>query len=116
MAFLPADEAQRARAKALVDEDPGRGGHIEVLGWREVPTEPIGSGVGQTALDVMPAFEQLFLAAPRRPDGTRAARASHLDRLVYPARKRIEHDTRGRRASAIYFPRCPAAPWSTRAC
>src|SRR6478736_3424222 len=44
------------------------------------------------ALDVMPAFEQLFLAGPARPDGTLPSGVD-LDRIVYPARKRIEHDT-----------------------
>ena len=48
---------------------------LEVLGWREVPTDPIGAGVGRTALDVMPAFEQLFLGRPR-PTGGQAPPAS----------------------------------------
>ena len=141
MAFLPADETQRAGARALIEKILAEE-HIEVLGWRKVPTEPIRSGVGRAALEVMPAFEQLFVAAPaglaegaasaggirsagsaggaRSADsagGIRSARSAggarsagsaggarsaysaggarpqglSLDRLIYPARKRIEH-------------------------
>ena len=69
-----------------------------------MPTDPIGSGVGRMALDVMPAFEQLFLAGPARPDGTLPFGVD-LDRIVYPARKRIEHDTAAVAASehGVYF-------------
>ncbi|HVK34365.1 MAG TPA: glutamate synthase central domain-containing protein, partial [Microlunatus sp.] len=88
--FLPADPAIRAEAKKIVAdivEDEG----LTLLGWREVPTDPIGAGVGRMALDVMPAFEQLFLAAPA-VDGVYPFGVD-LDRMIYAARKRIEHDT-----------------------
>ena len=58
---------ERAARRGQGDRRPDRrGGGPELLGWRPVPTDPVGSGVGQMALDVMPAFEQLFLAAPGR--------------------------------------------------
>ena len=101
MAFLPADEAQRARAKALTEKILAEE-HIEVLGWREVPTEPIGSGVGRAALDVMPAFEQLFVAAPAGSAGEARPQGLSLDRLIYPARKRIEHASAAQ-GVGIYF-------------
>ena len=63
LAFLPPDETLRAEAKEIVARIVAEEG-LELLGWRPVPTDPIGSGVGQMALDVMPAFEQLFLAGP----------------------------------------------------
>ena len=69
-----------------------------------MPTEPVAAGVGAMALDVMPEFEQLFLAGPSRDDGTQP-HGIDLDRLVYPARKRIERATAaelGDRA-AVYF-------------
>ncbi|MBN9611233.1 MAG: glutamate synthase subunit alpha [Actinobacteria bacterium 69-20] len=113
LAFLPADGAERARAKAMIrdivtDED------LDLIGWRAVPTDPVGSGIGQAALDVMPAIEQLFLAAPGPADGspgpdaapTRSAARPQglaLDRRVYAARKRIEHDTAAA-GCAVYFP------------
>ncbi len=103
VAFLPAEPADRADAKRIAEEillDEG----LSLLGWRTVPTEPLLAGVGQMALDVMPAFEQLFVTAPAREDGTLLS-GLDLDRAIYPARKRIEHDTAsfddGR--YAIYF-------------
>ncbi len=107
IAFLPTDEQQRGRAKELIArivEDEG----LELLGWRTVPTDPEGSGVGQMALDVMPAFEQLFLAGRVRAtaDGKAGQRPAgvDLDRLIYPARKRIEHESGEDTAdSGVYF-------------
>ena len=113
--FLPADPAIRAEAKKIVAdivEDEG----LTLLGWREVPTDPIGAGVGRMALDVMPAFEQLFLAAPA-VDGVYPFGVD-LDRMIYAARKRIEHDTAVVAATSTgsTSPRCPAAPSSISAC
>ena len=90
-AFLPSDVDECAKAKAMVADIVAQEG-LELLGWRPVPTDPIGSGVGQMALDVMPVFEQLFLAG--RGSNTRPARP----------------------ASTSTSRRCPAARWSTKAC
>ncbi|MEO7125931.1 MAG: glutamate synthase large subunit [Nakamurella sp.] len=105
-AFLPTDLVDRQWAKSRIadivaEED------LELLGWRPVPTQPSASGAGRAALDAMPAIEQLFLAAPAQDVGngieTVRPQGLALDRLVYAARKRIEHDTAvaGR---AVYFP------------
>ena len=103
IAFLPAADEQRRQAKAMVAAIVADEG-LELLGWRTVPTDPSGAGVGQPALDVMPVFEQLFLAAPADPTGRRPVGLA-LDRLVYPARKRIERETGlGDGAAAVYFP------------
>ncbi|SDP31161.1 glutamate synthase (NADH) large subunit [Nakamurella panacisegetis] len=100
-AFLPQDDSERARAKELIsriaDEE-----NLEVIGWREVPTDPIGSGVGKMALDVMPVFEQLFLAGPKDQAGHRPFGVK-LDRLVYPLRKRVERET-AEQGIDVYFP------------
>ena len=51
-----------------------------------MPTDPIGSGVGQMALDVMPVFEQLFLAGPAEPGRQPAVRCRPgPDRSTRPA-------------------------------
>ncbi len=101
IAFLPRDQAERSRARDIVAEVVAQEG-LELLGWRSVPTVPVHAGVGQMAIDVMPVFEQLFLSAQAGADGVRPA-GLQLDRLVFPARKQIEH-----RAAAegieIYFP------------
>jgi glutamate synthase (NADPH/NADH) large chain len=104
MAFLPTDPARREQARALV-RDIVAAENLELLGWRPVPTQPETSGVGQAALDAMPVFEQLFLAAPADPDivGGRRPQGLALDRLVYAARKRIEHDSAAAGCD-VYFP------------
>ena len=53
----------------------------------------------------MPAFEQLFLAAPAGPAGRPPGlppQGLSLDRLIYPARKRIEHATAAE-GVGVYF-------------
>ncbi|AZI57878.1 glutamate synthase large subunit [Nakamurella antarctica] len=101
IAFLPRETGAKAAAKQIVAEVLADEG-LDLLGWRLVPTVPKSAGVGQMALDVMPAFEQLFIAAPQRADGTRPT-GIDLDRLVFPARKRIEHLSEAAGAG-IYFP------------
>ncbi|MSV75476.1 MAG: glutamate synthase subunit alpha, partial [Actinobacteria bacterium] len=88
IAFLPTDGDARAGVKRAIETiaiDEG----LVVLGWRCVPTDP--SLVGGTARSVMPAFEQLFVAAG-------ALQGLELDRVVYALRKRAEHET------GVYFP------------
>ena len=72
VAFLPPEEDLRAQAKEIVEGILAEEG-LELLGWRLVPTDPVGSGVGQMAVDVMPAFEQLFVAGPARDSGRHPA-------------------------------------------
>ena len=66
-----------------------------VLGWRELPIE--SSGLGKTALSVMPKFMQIFIAGSASESGL------ELDRLAFVIRKRIEH------ALPIYFPSLSSA-------
>jgi glutamate synthase (NADPH/NADH) large chain len=86
IAFLPTDEPDAASErveKVLADEGFG------VLGWRDVPVD--GTTPGRSAREVMPAFRQVFVAK----DGLAG---DELERHVYMARKRIEHEAR------VYFP------------
>jgi len=103
-AFLPADEAERTTARTIVEQILAEEG-LQLLGWRTVPTEPAAAGVGQMALDVMPVFEQLFVAAPPTVPADAATRPHGLalDRLIFPARKRIEHETAAA-GVGVYFP------------
>ena len=93
LAFLPVDEADRRAAVAGIERIAREEGLV-VLGWRDVPVDP--SGIGATARAAMPAFAQVFLADPRGAEGLA------LDRLLWVARKRIEHELTGARAT--YFP------------
>ena len=92
--FLPQDPVECSAAQETVEGIAAEEG-LEVLGWREVPVDPDGAEVGDTALGCMPSMSQLFVAAPEhngaRPSGI------DLDRRVYPLRKRAEHHD-------IYFP------------
>ncbi|MUL84628.1 MULTISPECIES: glutamate synthase large subunit [unclassified Mycolicibacterium] len=95
--FLPQDEDARSAARARIAALAAEEG-LEVLGWRAVPVDPDGAGIGTTARSCMPHMAQLFVAAPE-VGGVRAG-GIELDRKVYPLRKRAEQ-TVG--ADAVYF-------------
>src|SRR6478672_11688905 len=89
-AFIPGDDEQAAKTRKRIEEIAAEEG-LSVLGWREVPTDP--SCLGQTALDCMPSFAQLFVAAK----GSRILGMA-LERRAFVLRKRAEHET------DVYFP------------
>src|SRR4051794_1658589 len=59
-AFLPGDEEQVGKTRQRIEEIAAEEG-LDVLGWREVPTDP--TMLGATAKSVMPSFVQLFVTA-----------------------------------------------------
>ena len=61
MVFLPHDAAQRAAARAILEEAVART-QLTLLGWRAVPTDP--SVLGASALESLPGIEQLLIARP----------------------------------------------------
>ncbi|MDH4279541.1 MAG: glutamate synthase subunit alpha, partial [Acidimicrobiia bacterium] len=92
--FLPNDEGQRHKIMQMIDEIMASEG-LAVLGWREVPVDP--SGLGRQAIDVMPSFHQIFVAGNDGQSGL------ELDREVYIARKRIEHELTDLTGDQVYF-------------
>ncbi len=80
--FFPQDPAETSMAAARVEEIVESEG-LQVLGWRDVPVDPSVLGVGSRA--TMPTLRQLFVAG----DGLSGI---DLDRRVFVARKRIEHE------------------------
>jgi glutamate synthase (NADPH/NADH) large chain len=68
---------------------------MAVVGWRDVPVNP--DTLGKSARAVMPTFKQLFVTD--RPENVRGI---DLDRRVYIARKRIEHELPPEQST--YFP------------
>ncbi|MCB0977949.1 MAG: glutamate synthase subunit alpha, partial [Acidimicrobiales bacterium] len=95
IAFLPGDdEAVDAAVEALEKIAASEG--LAVLGWRDVPVVP--DGLGQGALGAMPTFRQVFLTSPDAE-----LSGLDLDRRVYVARKRIEHEI-GSGDDRVYFP------------
>ncbi|GAC1380641.1 MAG: glutamate synthase large subunit [Marmoricola sp.] len=89
-AFIPGDAGEVAKIQERVAAIAVEEG-LEVLGWREVPTDP--SSLGKSALDCMPAFRQLFVSAPGS-----ALTGMDLERLAFCLRKRAERET------GVYFP------------
>ena len=93
VAFLPRDPGVRSRSIASLERIAAEEG-LSVLGWREVP---VNEGcVGESARRVMPHFAQVFLSDPLGSNGL------DLDRKLFVARKRIEHEVSG--DQAVYFP------------
>ncbi len=94
IAFLPADPDAAVDTKNAIEAIFGSEG-LEVIGWRTVPTDP--TGLGEQALGVMPAFEQIFVQSANGLSGL------ELDREVYIARKRSEHEISAAEGRDVYF-------------
>src|SRR5229473_6219803 len=93
LCFLPADltfaQESVVRVEAIMLDEG-----LRVVGWREVPVDE--SIVGATARGVMPSFRQIFVVDPRGTTGI------DLDRKLFIARKRCEHEIKDH--IAVYFP------------
>ena len=85
IAFLPADDGQRAAAVELIGRIAEQES-LRVLGWREVPIAVDEAGVGPTARSVMPHFAMLFVTG-------NGESGVALDRLTFALRKRAEHES-----------------------
>ena len=92
--FLPADPAEAEVAAKAVEGIVAEEG-LEVLGWREVAT--VDSMIGETARAAMPSFRQVFIAGG-------GLIGLDLERRVFIARKRIEHEVRTATGERVYFP------------
>jgi len=95
IAFLPAEEEPRRRAVAEVERIAAEEG-LQVLGWREVPTDPQRADVGRTALECMPHFAMPVVA------GRGGEAGLELDRLAFCLRKRAEREA-ARAGAELYF-------------
>ncbi len=99
IAFLPQsarDAVTACEAVAKIVEAEG----LDVLGWREVPTDD--SSLGALSRDAMPTFRQLFIGGASGPE---------LERRAYVIRKRAEHELGskgpgqdGPGRETVYFP------------
>jgi glutamate synthase (NADPH) large chain len=93
LGFLPLDTSTRARVIARVEAIMAEEG-LQVLGWRDVEVDP--SNVGSISRRVIPHFSQIFVSAKSGVSGI------DLDRLLFVARKRCEHEIQDE--AGIYFP------------
>jgi glutamate synthase (NADPH/NADH) large chain len=85
--FLPIDDDERARCKAVFEAEITAAGQ-RLLGWRELPVHPDGAGIGNAARAAMPAFAQLFIAAVD-------VSGDDFERKLYLIRKHATHRLRG---------------------
>src|SRR4029079_10385314 len=83
LCFLPRDAALARESASEVERILTEEG-LHILGWREVAIND--ASVGATARRVMPSFRHLFIQDPAGATGI------ELDRKVFVARKRIEHE------------------------
>ncbi len=86
--FLPRDEAERERCKAVVADICEKEGQA-LVGWRAVPTEPDAADLGPTARAAAPTVEQLIIAAGGDLEG------DAFERKLYLIRKHASHALRG---------------------
>jgi glutamate synthase (NADPH/NADH) large chain len=94
MAFLPANANDAEKAVEAIERILGEEG-LRPLGWRNVPINP--ECLGKTARDVMPSFRHLFVT-----DADTNTTGIALDRKLFVARKRIEHELPNEQRT--YFP------------
>ncbi len=99
IAFLPQSSKDAAAAVASVEKIVEAEG-LQVLGWRNVPTDD--SSLGALARDAMPTFRQIFITG---------AEGMQLERRAYVIRKRAEHELGtkgpgqdGPGRETVYFP------------
>jgi glutamate synthase (NADPH/NADH) large chain len=93
LGFLPLDPDERAKIVGRVESIMAEEG-LQVLGWRDVEVDD--SILGNIAKSVIPAFSQIFVSDANGASGIA------LDRLLFVARKRCEHEIR--EVGQIYFP------------
>ena len=86
--FLSSDEDVQRAERRLVDAAVAEEG-LEVLGWREVPTD--ASVCGWIARETMPRIVQVFVAAP-----SLALSVEVLERKLYVIRRVVEHQAKSR--------------------
>src|SRR5436190_19621768 len=84
--FLPRDAAQREQLRTLIDQIIDEEGQ-RLLGWRPVPTSD--STLGESAADVMPVIEPLFVAFGEDSNVLKAD-PMRFERKLYVIRKRVE--------------------------
>jgi glutamate synthase (NADPH/NADH) large chain len=99
IAFLPQSAKDAATACESVEKIAEAEG-LQVLGWRDVPTDD--SSLGALSRDAMPAFRQVFIGG---------ASGIELERKSYVIRKRAEHELGnkgpgqdGPGRETVYFP------------
>ncbi len=95
MIFLPREEAQAARGRAVIEESLREQG-LTLLTWRPVPVDP--AAIGPRARVSQPQIEQALIA---RPDGLDE---TGFERRLFLARKAAERRAREEGLAGFYIP------------
>ena len=85
--FLPAEKEERETCQRVINEIIAEENQL-LVGWREVPVDPDGAGVGPAARMAQPQIEQLFIAAAE------GLEQDQFERKLYVIRKRFTHRLR----------------------
>ena len=94
--FMPTDLAEQARCRTIIDEEIAAEGQ-QLIGWRDLPTDPDAADIGSAARAAMPVMQQLIIAAGDKELGTDKRKAFDQDtfeRKLYLIRKRATNRLR----------------------
>ena len=83
--FLPTDPEQRAHCIAVIAEEVAANGQ-NLIGWRDLPTDPDAADLGNASRAAMPYFAQLFIGSN---DSTQST--EEFERKLYLIRKHSTH-------------------------
>lgn len=87
--FLPTDPEQRDHCIAVIAEEIEANGQ-NLIGWRDLPTDPDAADLGNASRAAMPHFAQLFVGS-----SDSAHSPEDFERKLYLIRKRSTHRLRG---------------------
>ncbi|MDA1018238.1 MAG: glutamate synthase-related protein, partial [Planctomycetota bacterium] len=87
--FMPQDPTERERCRAIVNNAISEQGQT-LLGWRELPIDPVAADVGPTARACMPHFEMLFIGAAEGLDNAAFERQLFIIRKWSSREIRVE--------------------------
>ena len=86
--FLPQLEDERSKCVAVINAMIAEEGQT-LLGWRDVPVDPVGADVGPAARTAQPHIAQLYVGAEA------GLSREDFERRLYVIRKRFTHKLRG---------------------
>ena len=92
MVFLPDEPDAAERSKRLIEASVDRTG-LDVIGWREVPTDP--GVLGSWALRDLPVIEQLLIGRSQDVSD------DEFSRRIYLARRRVDAEIRAIREADL---------------
>ena len=86
--FLPQIAEEEEKCRQIISRIIAEEGQT-LVGWREVPIDPVGADVGPAARMAQPRIDQLFISASSDLD------QDQFERVLYVIRKRFTHALRG---------------------